>query len=151
MKNKRKKKTKEPSVVGQVTAPLRDDLHRKIKTFNWKLLLIVLVNTILFFGFYRLAMRFYYFEVVMGAYMVLTAGFIFAYFIYNRGMSRKGLTPEMLSDTMTEEEKLAYIEDGERRLKKSKWMLTIIFPLVLTFLFDAIELFLGDYFIALFK
>ena len=57
-----------------------------------------------------------------------------------------GLPWDMLPEEWSEEQKLAYISDGERRLKKSKWMLTIIFPLVLTFLFDCIELFWGDMF-----
>ena len=73
------------------------------------------------------------------------------YIIYNRGFSRRNLTPEMLPDEWSEEQKIAYISDGAQRLKKSKWMLTIIFPLVLTFMFDCIELFWGDLFAHLFQ
>jgi len=128
--------------MSQVTAPLR----ASAKAFNWKLALIVVINTIIIFGFYRLMLNFYYFEIVMGVYLALTAIAVFSYVIYNRGFTRRNLTPDMLPEEWSEEQKLAYISDGERRLKKSKWMLTIIFPLVLTFLFDCIELFWGDMF-----
>ena len=143
MKKKKKRNHERPeSPMSQVTAPLR----ASAKAFNWKLALIVVINTIIIFGFYRLMLNFYYFEIVMGVYLALTAIAVFSYVIYNRGFTRRNLTPDMLPEEWSEEQKLAYISDGERRLKKSKWMLTIIFPLVLTFLFDCIELFWGDMF-----
>ncbi len=145
--NKKKKKQKEPTPMYQMTEPLRTSA----RAFNWKLLLIVVVNTIIIFGFYRLMLNFYYFEFVMGAYLILTAGFIFAYFIYNRGLVRRNITRDMLPEEWSEEQKVAYIADGETRLRKSKWMLTIIFPLILTFMFDCIELFWGDLFARLFQ
>ena len=120
---KKKKKQKQPGMVAQTCAPLT----AQVKAFNWKLLLIVVLNTIIFFGFYRLMMNFLYFEFVMGAYLVLTAGFVFGYFIYNRGLTRRNITPEMLPDEWSYEQKEAYIQDGKTRLQKSKWMLTIIF------------------------
>ena len=139
---KKKKKQREPSPLSEVTAPLRSSA----KAFNWKLLLIVVLNTIIIFGFYRLMLNFLYFEFVMGAYLVLTAGFVFAYVIYNRGFTRRNVTREMMPEEWSEEQKVAYVMDGERRMQKSKWMLTIIFPLILTFMFDFIELYWGDMF-----
>ena len=148
MKKKRKQRhPREESPMSQMTAPLR----ASAKAFNWKLALIVLVNTILIFGFYRLMLNFYYFEIVMGIYMAITAIFTFSYVIYNRGFSRRNITPEMLPEEWTEEQKTAYIADGVKRMKKSKWMLTVIFPLVLTFMLDCIELFWGDFFSRLFS
>ncbi len=139
---KKNKKNKQETPLSQAVAPVKT----AARAFNWKLALIVAVNTVIIFGFYRLMLNFYYFEIVMGIYLALTAGIVFAYFIYNRGMTRRNLTPDMLPDDWTEEQKAAYIGDGADRLRKSRWMLTIIFPLVLTFLFDCIELFWGDRF-----
>ena len=139
---KKKKKQREPSPMSDLNAPLRSSA----KAFNWRLLLIVVLNTIIIFGFYRLMLNFLYFEFVMGAYLVATAGFVFTYVIYNRGFSRRNLTREMLPEEWSEEQKVAYVADGERRLQKSKWMLTVIFPLILTFMFDFIELYWGDMF-----
>ena len=87
----------------------------------------------------------------MGLYLALTAVFTFAYVIYNRGFTRRHLTPDMLPEEWSDEQKTAYIADGTERLRKSKWMLTVIFPLVLTFMFDCIELFWGDLFTRLFQ
>ena len=146
-KKKKQRHHREDSPMSQMTAPLRESA----KAFNWKLALIVVVNTIIIFGFYRLMLHFYYFEIVMGLYLALTAVFTFAYVIYNRGFTRRHLTPDMLPEEWSDEQKTAYIADGTERLRKSKWMLTVIFPLVLTFMFDCIELFWGDLFTRLFE
>lgn len=139
---KRNKKQKAPSPLAQAAAPLK----ASAKAFNWKLFAIVAVNTVIIFGFYRLMLNFLYFEIVMGAYLALTAVIVFAYFIYNRGFTRRNITPEMLPEDWSDEQKVAYIADGENRMRRSRWMLTIIFPLVLTFMFDFIELYWGDLF-----
>lgn len=145
MKKKHKKKKKQ-SVVSEICSPLTSEVKTKARAFNWRLLLIVVMNTIILFGVYRLLLQFFpqHYALIMGVYLALTAGFVFAYFIYNRGMTRRNITPDMLPDEWSEEQKNAYIMDGVERMQRSKWMLTIIFPLVLTFLFDSIELFWGD-------
>lgn len=114
------------------------------KKFNLKLLLILSLNTVLILGVYLYAMRFYYFEYTLAAYMILAAGFSIAFVVYNRGFSRRGITIDMLPDTMTPEEKTEFIADGERRLKKSKWMLTIILPFLFTFAYEIISLYFVD-------
>ena len=85
-----------------------------------------------------------YMMVVLWVYLALTIGFLSAYIIYNRGFSRKGITPDMLPDSMTPIEKDEFIEDGKRRIEKSKWMLTVIFPLVMTFCIDLFMLFVVE-------
>ncbi|MBQ9080413.1 MAG: hypothetical protein IJY27_05000 [Clostridia bacterium] len=120
------------------------------KPFNWRLLLVLACNTVILFSVYRVAITFHYFEIVLGIYLAATAGLTLAYVIYNRGFTRRGVTAEMLPDTMSAEEKCEFIADGERRLKKSKWMLTILIPLIITFTYDLMELFLFDRFAGLF-
>ena len=116
-------------------------------------LLILVLNTLLFFTVYRVLI--YYGDmtestfasfVTMVVYMVLLLGFVLGYLIYNRFLYRKGVTRDELPDDWSEEEKTAFIEDGERRLQKSKWLMLIIFPLIFTFLMDAIDLFIIDEF-----
>ena len=58
-----------------------------------------------------------------------------------RGFSRRGVTPEMLPEEWSEEQKEAWIEDGKERMRRSKWMIVPIFALVFTFGVDLIELF----------
>ena len=75
---------------------------------------------------------------VMIGYMVIFAGFLIAYILYNRAFSRKGITVDMLPDTWSLEKKQQYVEDGERRMKKSRW---IIIPFLVTFIAEALLLF----------
>ena len=120
---------------------------------NTRYMIILIINTILFFAVYKVLL--YYAEltqitvysfVVMVVYMALFVIFLMAYLIYNRFLYRKNLTPEDLPDTMSPEQKEAFIADGNLRLKKSKWMMLIILPLVVTFLIDAIDIFILEMF-----
>ena len=78
---------------------------------------------------------------VMITYMAAFGIFLSVYIAYNRAFTRKGITVEMLPDTMTREQKEEYISDGERRLEKSEWMLMVIIPLLVTFVAEAMYLF----------
>ena len=110
---------------------------------NRKYILPLILNTVVFFGLYSfLVNKTDYMMPTLWVYFVLTAGFCFAYVIYNRGFSRMKLTPDMLPASMSAEEKSAYIADGAERLEKSKWMLTIIFPLLMTFILDILNMYI---------
>lgn len=141
--------------------PLRRLFERKImekKPFsqiwqnkNARRIFLVALNTVLFYMVYRTLL--YYAEMtdetvwsalVMALYGALLLGFVLAYLIYNRFLYRRGVTAEQLPDTMTDEEKQAFIEDGKARLEKSKWMMVVILPLVLVFLLDAVQLFIWE-------
>ena len=80
------------------------------------------------------------FRVVLIVYMVIAAASTLFYVIYNRGMSRKGVTPDMLPDDWSEEQKREFIEDGKARLKRSRHLLIVIFAFFFTFVIDIIEL-----------
>jgi len=139
-----KKKRKSPPPV----AP-EDFSATPKKPFNWRLLLTLVGNTLIIFAVYRLAIQTTLFPYVLGLYLAAAAVMTVIFVVYNRGFSRRGVTAEMLPDTMSAEEKCEFIADGERRLKKSKWMLTVLFPLLFTFTYDIIELFVLEYFTAL--
>lgn len=78
---------------------------------------------------------------VMIAYMAAFGIFLVTYIAYNRAFTRKGITVEMLPDTMTREQKEEYVKDGQSRLEKSEWMLMVIIPLLVTFAAEALYLF----------
>ena len=69
---------------------------------------------------------------------------ILAYFIINKGFSENNLTVEMLSDRMSHEEKLAFIEHAENRKKKTSWMLILFVSLITPLMIDLIMLFTVD-------
>jgi hypothetical protein len=109
---------------------------------------IVSVNTLLFFLLYRVLISYgeltgetFYSFIALVVYSALLLAFTLAYLIYNRFLWRSGITVEQLPDTWSEERKQDFVEDAKRRLKKSKWMLTVIFPLLVTFFFDSLMLF----------
>ena len=79
--------------------------------------------------------------IITVGYWIILAVFALAYIIYNRAFSRKNVTVDMLPDIWTAEQKQEYVEDGKRRLEKSKWMLAVIIPFMVTILIDAIYLF----------
>ncbi len=133
------------------TTPPAETVVPGKKPFNWRLLLTLVGNTVLIFAIYRIAIGFEWFPVVMWVYLIATAGLAVGYTIYNRGFSRRGITAEMLPDTMSAEQKCEFIADGERRARRSKWMLTLLIPLILTFAFDLLELYVFDYFAGLFR
>ena len=121
------------------------------KPFNWRLLLTLVCNTAIVFSVYRIAIQTTLFPYVLGLYLTAAAVMTIVFVVYNRGFSRRGITAEMLPDTMSAQEKCEFLADGERRMKKSKWMLTVLFPLLFTFSYDIIELFVLEYFTALFS
>ena len=105
------------------------------------LLAALIVASVVIFGIYRLLINYYYFELVIIAYMVIETVFVAVYVIYNRGFSRRGVTREMLPSDWSEEEKDSFIDSGKQRMRKSRWMLIFIFAFMFTFAMDIIELF----------
>ena len=100
----------------------------------------LIVTTAIVFLLYRFLINTPFIKITLIAYIATATAVILAYVIYNRGFSRKGLTPDMLPDTMSKDEKKEFIEDGERRLKKSRPLVSVIFAFSFTFVYDVIEL-----------
>lgn len=132
----------------------RKELSPEKKRQNRRYLLLLALNTLLFFMLYRILLA--YAELtdqtfgsflLMVLYMALLLGFGLAYLIYNRFFYRNGVMPEQLPSEWPEEQKAAFLEDARIRVEKSKWMLTIIFPLIFTFFIDAVDLFIIDPFL----
>ena len=72
--------------------------------------------------------------------MILTV-LVIGYILYNRGFTRRGIAVDMLPEEWGEERRIEFVENGKRRLAKSKWVLVLIIGFLLTLLFDAFELF----------
>lgn len=64
------------------------------------------------------------------------------YVIYNRGFNTRGKTADMLPDHIPLAEREELIEEGNRRMQKSRWALLILLPILITLLLDMIYLFL---------
>lgn len=110
------------------------------------------LNTVLFFALYRVLLFYadmtgdsYYSFLVMVLYMALLLVFTLAYIIYNRCFYRRGVTVEQLPEDWNDEKKQEFLADDLRRADRSRWMLTVIFPLVVTFFIDTVDLFIIDF------
>lgn len=99
-----------------------------------------LILTFIYFGTMGLDQPVLSFIVTAG-YWAVFGCFLVVYLIYNRGFTRKGITEEMLPDSWSAEKKAEYIADGAKRQQNSKWMLSVIIPLMIPIAFDAIALF----------
>ncbi len=111
-------------------------MNKKVKTA-----LLLVLNTVLFLTAYLLFIQINEIATLI-VYSVVTAGFVFSYVIYNRGFSRRGVTPEMLPAEWSYEKRCEFIEDGHRRLEKSKWMLLVIFPLIVVYAFELFSIYI---------
>ena len=118
-----------------------EKVYKRVKKETVLKLLALILTSGGIFAFYRVMMTFKYFEIVFGAYLVALTVFVAVYIIYNRAFARRNMTVEMLPDEWSSEEKLEFIEDGKRRLKKSSWMLMFIIGFIFTFAFDLFELY----------
>ncbi len=141
---KKTRRTEELSATGGKPKTFREAWAR----LNKKLFIALIVNCVVFIGLYRLlinsAFDFTVQKVVVLTYMIAAAVLILVYVIYNRGFSCRGVTVEMLPDTMTDKEKDDYIADALTRERRSKWMLTLIVPLVIALLIDLLDMFVLD-------
>lgn len=79
--------------------------------------------------------------IVTWGYMLVFGGFLVAYIAYNRAFTRKEMTLEMLPDDWSMEKKQEYLNDGKRRMEKSRWMLSVIIPFLVVFMAEALYLF----------
>ena len=112
----------------------------KEKRFPWRFV-ITLVLSLLLLAFYYLSLNFNFFPLVMWGYMIALAALALTYVIYNRGMSRRGVTEQMLPDEWDEDKKREFIQGGKDRLKRSSWILMLIIAFVVTFAVEAMMLF----------
>ena len=134
----KRKRKKHPQGAEQIEQ--NKELDKKLMRGNIIRLAGLIIVTAVIFGFYRLMINSRFFGMIMVGYIAACTVAVFTYVFYNRGFSRKGLTEDMLPDSMTKEEKREFIEDGERRLKRSRPLLIVIFAFAFTFIIDAIEL-----------
>ena len=97
--------------------------------------------SLLLLAIYYFSMNFHFFRFVMWGYMIALAVLVVVYIVYNKGMYFKGVTEEMLPDSMSPDEKRALIDGAKRRLDGSRWILVLIIGFIVTFAVEAILLF----------
>ena len=112
-----------------------------MKQDSKKLMLHLLINSVILVTLYFVISEAFGFPYIMFVYLAAGAGLGLYYVIYNRGRLGKNVTPEMLPDTMSLAEKQEFLNDCKSRMKKSRWVLTLLIPIILTFIVDIAYLF----------
>ena len=121
-----------------------------MKSETKKLMLCLVANTVLMIALYFAIPALTRFPYMPQVYLVAGAGLGIYYVIYNRGFAGKGITPEQLPETMSLAEKQKFIEDSQARLHKSRSVLTLLVPILFTYMIDMLYLFVFPYFASLF-
>ena len=106
--------------------------------------LLLLVNTVIVSVVYFLLLRYVRPEPVLIVYMAVFAVALVWYVCYNRGFFARNLTPDRLPDTMTGEQKSAFIADVKKREQRSKWLVVFGFPFGFALLFDSLSWLVED-------
>ena len=86
--------------------------------------------------------------VIMTVYCLSFAVILITYLIYNRAFVNKDVTEDMLPMDWSSEKRKAFVEDTRRRAEKSRWVLMLIIPFVVTFMAEALYLFVWDGYLA---
>ena len=116
-------------------------MSNKKLNLNKKYVWMLFVNTALLLVLYLVCVRFFP-VVTLWVYTLVFAATALTYVVYNRGFTRKKLKIEDLPREWPEEEKREYIADGQRRLEKSKWMITVLLPLIVIYAYELIDLYI---------
>ena len=112
-----------------------------MKTEKKKTALYLLLNTVILIALYYAIPTWTHFMYLPHIYILAGAGLGLYYVIYNRGFVGKNATPETLPDSMSPLEKQKYIEESRERMQKSKWVLTLLLPIIVTILIDMLYIF----------
>lgn len=125
-------------------------MKKEITSETKQLLIYLLINSVILIVLYYWIPSMVDFGYMPAIYLVAGVGLTLYYVIYNRGFVAKNATPEMLPGHMSPIEKQKLIEDAKLREHKSRWVLTLLVPIILTFLADMVYLFIFPYFEELF-
>ena len=105
-------------------------------------LLGTLLLSLVLLGFYYFSMSFSFFPFVMFGYMIAEAVLVVMYVCYNRAFSWRGMSEDMLPEEWDAEKKSGFLAECKERQRRSQWMLVAIISFLVTFICEALLLFL---------
>jgi hypothetical protein len=129
---------------GQNNYGEHQSVKEAVNAFNWKRALTLFLSTACAMGLYFFLTSTPLWKFAVIAYIAVASILIIAYFIVNRAFTGSGVTYEMLPDSMTHKEKEEYLADVAARERRSRPMLMVIFPVIVTLLVDLFRLFVLD-------
>ena len=119
---------------------MRKPITKEAKKTAMLLLMNTMLALLIYFGCIALG-----FSAIFFVFITLAAVLLLVYVIYNQGFVLRGATPEMLDESLPMEERQAMIDKAAARYSSSRWMMTVIIPLIVAVLADALYIyFLAD-------
>ena len=111
--------------------------------FNLKraggLLLLSLLAIVIFRTVKEISLTAY--VVIIALYSLITLVSALWYISCNKGLVGTKVTPDLLPESWSKEEKDAFMADYRERKEKSKKLLVILLPMIATFFFEAIDIY----------
>ena len=123
--------------------------HPTDRPLPWRLVILVLCNTVLLFGIYAYFVMARGVNALFWVYLGVLLAAALGYVFYNRAFADASATYYSLPTDWSHERKTAFLRARDERKRRSRWLLVFIFPLSLTMMFDIIYLFFGDTLLAL--
>lgn len=140
MSKSKKKKKKRYIATAEEYADAKQALKNSAKQFNGRLALCMLAIFAVLALIYYILLAMHFFWVTPILYTAAATLFLVFFFV-NRGFSREPVSREMLADTMTEQQKDAFIEDDIRRKALARKIMTVMTPVLILVIVDMVILF----------
>ena len=114
------------------------------RKFNFKLASGLILLSILAIAIFRtvkqISLSAYITAIII--YTAITLAAALCYISQNRGLITVEVTYDLLPNEWSEEEKKAFMEDYRARKEKSKKLLVILLPMIATFFFEILDIYL---------
>lgn len=132
------------------------EVKKKLKAFNKKRLLVILISTIAVFALYETALSLEEahsceFSIATAVMFIGVTVLAAAVILLNHGFSRTDFTPDMLRKDISEKEADELCKKLNHQRELSKKLMMVLIPFMFALLLDVINLFYGDMLSSIFK
>lgn len=117
-------------------------LKLALSRFNLRLVISLSVSIIFFLGIFLVVWELGYPLIISLIYGVITLAAALWYIIYNKGMIGSIPSAEMLPTTWDKQTREDFIEDLRQRRQKSKRVMLILVPMIFTFCYKILDMYL---------
>ena len=117
-------------------------LKQALSRFNFKLVISLAVSIIFFLGIFLVVWELGYALVISIVYGVITLVTALWYIIYNRGIIGALPNAESLPMTWDKQTREDFITDLKQRRQKSKRAMLILVPMIFTFCYKILDIYL---------
>ena len=122
--------------------PIQNSIKPTLSRFNFRLVISLAVSIIFFLGIFLVVWELGHALVISIVYGVISLVTALWYIIYNKGMIGKLPSAEQLPMTWDKQMRDNFISDLEQRRAKSKRAMLILVPMIFTFCYKILDIYL---------